>query len=700
MKSLSLCALASGALASIQQQETIQTGASIQAQTDASNANPIRKVVTMLQSMQKKVEAEGEKEKELYDKFMCYCKNAGSSLGASVSAAESKIPDVGANIDAGIAQKAQLEEDLKKAQVDRTAAKGAMGEATSLREKEAASFNAEATELKTNIAAMNKAITAVENGMAGQFLQTDGASILKKLALSSDSMLEADREELTSFLSGQEDDSDSYAPSSGGIVGILKEMEGTMAKSLAESTASETAAKDTYDQLMAAKTKEVGALTKAIEQKTVRVGQLGIEIVQMKDDLSDTEEALYEDKKFLAGLDENCATKEKEWAGIVKTRNEELLALADTIKILNDDDALELFKKTLPGSSAAFLQMGQKSLKKKALALLTHKPDKRLDFIVLYLKGKNAGFEKVIKMIDDMVALLKEEGVDDEHKKEYCTMQFDYTEDKKKELERSVSDLETAIEDAKEGIAQLKIDIEALDDGIKALDKSVAEATEQRKEENSDYTELLASNSAAKEILKFAKNRLNKFYNPKLYKAAASAAVLQISTHSHAFLQLSSHKNVADPGPPPEAPGAYKKKGEEGGGVIAMIDTIVADIDKEITESETAEKLAQEDYETLMADSAEKRALDSKTLTEKAGVKANTEAELAHKTGEHKSTLKELMATEEYIGALHAECDWLLKYFDMRKEARVGEIDSLNKAKAVLSGADFSLMQTNFLGRQ
>merc|ERR1719276_435748 len=98
-----------------------------------------------------------------------------------------------------------LKKISKKAQVDRTAAKQAMAEATSLREKEAASYNAEATELKTNIAAMNKALAAVEKGMAGQFLQTDEASILKKLALSSDSMLEADREELTSFLSGQED---------------------------------------------------------------------------------------------------------------------------------------------------------------------------------------------------------------------------------------------------------------------------------------------------------------------------------------------------------------------------------------------------------------------------------------------------------------------------------------------------------------
>merc|ERR1719388_778379 len=104
-------------------------------------------------------------------------------------------------------------------------------------------------------------------------------------------------------------------------------------------------------------------------------------------------------------------------------------------------------------------------------------------------------------------------------KKEYCTMQFDLADDKKKSLERSISNLEKAIEKEKEGISALAEEIKALEDGIVALDKSVAEATEQRKEENTEYNELMASDGAAKELLGFAKNRLNKFYNPKLYKA-------------------------------------------------------------------------------------------------------------------------------------------------------------------------------------
>merc|ERR1719197_419584 len=156
------------------------------------------------------------------------------------------------------------------------------------------------------------------------------------------------------------------------------------------------------------------------------------------------------------------------------------------------------------------------------------------------------------------------------------------------------------------------------------------------------------------------------------------------------------------PPPPPEAPGAYKKKGEESGGVIAMIDSIIAELDREMTEAETEEKLAQEEYEELMADSANKRAADSKSITEKEAAKGDLEESLTEQTEEKAGTTKELFATLEYISSLHAECDWLIKFFDVRKEARTGEIDALGKAKAVLSGADFSLVQvrsTKFLKR-
>merc|ERR1719428_1496091 len=103
-----------------------------------------------------------------------------------------------------------------------------------------------------------------------------------------------------------------------------------------------------------------------------------------------------------------------------------------------------------------------------------------------------------------------------------------------------------------------------------------------------------------------------------------------------------------------------------------MIDLLVADLDKEMTEAKTEEKEAQKDYETMMGESAAKRTADSKSLTEKGSAKADMEAELEDQSQNKEDAGKEHMATLKYIASLHSECDWLLQYFDVRKEARSG----------------------------
>merc|ERR1711972_1121994 len=175
---------------------------------------------------------------------------------------------------------------------------------------------------------------------------------------------------------------------------------------------------------------------------------------------------------------------------------------------------------------------------------------------------------------------------DDDDKKEYCVKQFDEADDKKKGLERSISDLETVISESKEVIATLTDEIAALKAGIVALDKAVAEATEQRKAENADYKDLMQSDTAAKELILFAKNRLNKFYNPKLYKAPPKRQLSEgdqiyennggdipqeaaggiAGTGIEAFVQVASKEA---PPPPPATAAAYSKKSQESNGVIA-----------------------------------------------------------------------------------------------------------------------------------
>jgi len=208
---------------------------------------------------------------------------------------------------------------------------------------------------------------------------------------------------------------------------------------------------------------------------------------------------------------------------------------------------------------------------------------------------------------------------------------------------------------------------------------------------------VMAGNAAAKDLLGLAKNRMNKFYNPKMYKAppkrelSAEDRIVENMGGEVAFVQIRAHSaSDAAPPPPPEAVGAYQKKGQESAGVITLIDMLIADLDKEEQEMTVEEKDAQKDYEQLMEDSSEKRTIDTKAIAEKEGAKADTEANLEKMTVEKKDKIAEAYATATTLKDLHLECDWLLSNFDARKEARAGEVDSLKKAKAVLSGADFS----------
>jgi chromosome segregation ATPase len=411
-------------------------------------ANPIRKVVTMLQNMQKKIAKEGEKKEAMFDKYMCYCKNADSTLGQSISDAETKIPQVASAIKEGAASKKQMEAELKDAQVSRVEAKDTIAKATALREKEAKAFASKKSDLDANIGALSKAIPAIEKGMSGAFLQTNAAAVLRSISLSAD-MIPADRDQLASFLSGGSE----YAPKSGEITGILKTLKDEMEKDLSDATTEETSAIASFDSLIASKKKEIEALTKAIESKTMRIGELGVKLAQMENDLEDTQEGLAEDQKFYADLDKNCALKKDEWSAYKEMEATEMVALADTIKVLNDDDALELFKKTLPSASSSFMQVQVSSAaaRKHALGVLHAaqgsglKADHRLDLIAVAMHGGKMGFEKIIKMIDGLVVELKaEQGIDND-KKSYCLAEFDKAEDKKKALELDISDLEKAI---------------------------------------------------------------------------------------------------------------------------------------------------------------------------------------------------------------------------------------------------------------
>jgi len=685
--------------------------------------NPIRKVVTLLQAMAKKVEEEGKEEAKLFEKFVCYCDKNKGGLTASIAGAKAKIDQLETQVSEDTGIKMQVDEELKNHKQDLDEAQTALKSATQQRAQENAAYEKESRETTINIEALSKAIDVLKKVEQGQgsflqaFLHTDAASTLQALIVHSSKLSVMDRESVAAFLSNS-----ASAPGTTEIVNILAEMREEFLRDLKSIEKEESQRVRGFEELSAAKRKEIAAATSAIETKTQRSGALSMKMVEDKNDLKDTTKALEEDEKFKVNLKRDCATKDVEMHERMKTRSEELRAISETIKILNDDAALDMFKEkddTGRSSSGSFLQnkIKSKNMEQDRAANIVNEIAKTykstpLDFIALALRGKKVDFTKVIRMIEDLVQLLGDEQIEDDNHKAYCEREFDTSDETKNAHIRRIDGLTHSTDEAGTVSKNLEREIQVLRHGIAALDDSVTEATVQRKAEHAEYLKNSSDNQQALQLIRYAKNRLNKFYNPKQYLPPASHEQNEEDRMFEAykvklkptaapvsdagFLQLHAvvkAKKDAPPAPPGAFKPGYEKKKAGATGVISMMDMLSSDLQKDIQESERDEKDAQQDYEAVMADAQKKRAADSKLIMTKETAKSEADSVAQASNESLASSKKELYLTNEYIGNLHKSCDFLLENYDFRQAARAQEVTALNNAKAVLSGADFSLLE-------
>merc|ERR1719353_2372950 len=418
-------------------------------------------------------------------------------------------------------------------------------------------------------------------------------------------------------------------------MGMLKAMLEEMEGDLATAKKDEATAATGFEELSAAKASEIASATSAIESKTKRSGEVAVEVVQTQDDMEDTEEEVKETQAFIGDLAKQCAEKKSAWAERQKMRAEEISAVSEAIKVLNDDDALDLFKKTVPSlvQTGEFLQISAKpsvALRARGLMLSLMQTGRahttELSLMASALKAKAVDFSKISAQIDGMIDVLGKEQADDDKQKKFCDAELTKSSAEKKETEDKLAGLAASIEEMSATVSTLKSEIEALTAEIKALDTAVAEAIEQRKAEHTSFLQAQAESQAATQLIEAAKNKLNKFYNPAMYKApqrrelteeeriavangmedprdAEEAAVAGqgiAGTGITVFAQIRAVSNAAPP-PPPETFGAYTKKSGKSNGVIKLMDMMIGDVKTDLTEGEHEEEMAQKDYENLMA---------------------------------------------------------------------------------------------------
>merc|ERR1719311_1110173 len=363
-----------------------------------------------------------------------------------------------------------------------------LGKATKIREKEHAEYLELTGESKENLDAMISAIAALEKGMGSGFLQSKTSLMdrLHKILNSAQSLDAYQRSTVTAFLSGGQNPYGDYHGQSGEIVGILKTMKDEMDAGLNGAVGDEEKAAAGYAELAAAKKEEISAAGSAIESKTQRSGTLAVTITTTKGDIKDTTNEMEDTEAFLANLKVECAEKKKEWAVRCQIRAEEVAAISEAIKVLNDDDALDLFKKTLSlsqgpaGSQLGFIQQHEAQHNKAQQALQQLQASKmdqknlQVQFLENALKTKNVDFSKVIAMTDEMINVLKEEQASDDAQKAFCDKDIAKSEKEQKDTEEEIA--------------------------------SSAALIEECKEENGEYIQFMEENNAAVQLLEKAKN--------------------------------------------------------------------------------------------------------------------------------------------------------------------------------------------------
>ncbi|CAJ1453172.1 unnamed protein product [Effrenium voratum] len=633
-----------------------------------SNGNPIRKVVSMMEKMADKIEAEAKTESEQYEKFGCYCKKTIAELEKNIQQAETS-PISQADIDKKESEITSLEQELKKLKDDRIAEEETLKSAESQRGKEHGVFVKEVTEEEEVVQSIDSATAALGSGSAASFLQRSNVTRMLRAVEGNQRLTTDAKQKVVAFLANHGTADPGY------VMGMLSEIKDDTKEEIDTETKTEDNAVVNFQEVETAKTTEISSLLSMFERKMKTIGELKVEVVNLKREMSEQGTSVEDDKKMLAELQKSCAEKAKDGEQRKAARAEEQLALQDTIKMLMSDNSLDLFRSRSP----AFLQLSSQQKAKQAAALLkaaakaSNRPE--LNFLALALAGKKADFTKILEKIDGMVALMKQEGADDKSKKEYCEKEFRGVAAKSKSLESKMKTLAASVTEKKGAIAKLSEDIAALQSGVQALDSSVATAGSNRKAEHAEFQESTASNSAALELLSMAKNRLNKVYNPSMVAATTTKSPYDLS-----LLQLKGEQ------PPALPEGGYQTKMQESNGVMKMMDTLTNDMEKEMAVAKTEEADAQVDYQDTVKDATAKREADLALVQQKVTDKADLESDLNDDQTDLGGKKKELVAAGKYTEDLHQECDWLLKNFELRVQARTEEKENLIRAKTVLGG--------------
>jgi len=650
-------------------------GAQLQSDEAEWKERPVSKVINMLKEMQAELQNEAELDEEAYDKMTCYCETNDKEKTKAIADENARIEALTNSIAELTAKEATLTREVEELNKEIAENEAGLAKSTDIRKTEKAEFVADEKNMIVSITGLKSAVTVLGKHHDAALPQEKMTSLIQTLSKSLnkkdfDKVLATHKQRrvITSFLqmgASQAPSAGSYAPQSGAIFGVLKQMKEQFEGNLAGATDEENTAETEFQNMKAAKTEEIAASRNKVTNKEQEIGDTAEKNAADQQDKADTEAALAADTEFLANLKAQCASLDKEYEERTKTRTEEIAAVADTIGILTDDDAHDQFSKSLgfvqvKSQHKSTAQKVAQTLRAAALKVSDSRLSRVAEFVQLN------PFKMVKDKVEQMIADLEAEAKQEVKDRDQCTADLHQNGVDTEAKYAEKDDLTTSIDNLSNTVATLKSDIDALTAEIEESKVDMKRASEDREIENKDFQETIADQRASQAILAKALARLEVFYAEKSFLQAKKQG-------------LATEQN----------PGTFAtyKKNENSGGVMGMIQGVIDESKALENEAIAAEQDSQTAYEQFITDSNKAITAKAKDVSSKTAEMGTQDAALTTAKGDMKANLADLESLNGINKALHDTCDFLMKNYDTRVQAREMEIEALSQSVAMLSGA-------------
>jgi len=476
----------------------------------------------------------------------------------------------------------------------------------------------------------------------------------------------------------------SYKARSDKIVATLTELNATFTKSLEEARKEEGKALDLFNTLMSSKNAQKTESQEALKKMAVETGARQVSQAGAQQEVDALAQQISNDNTFIEQTKAELAKKKSEWKERKALRTAEIAAFSKAIEILYNDDARDLMKKSFASQGYSFVQehggtwaAGRLASAAKLLRETARQAgaDSRLARFASRIALQSGGrFTEVIQVIDKMIDNLKGEENSDLAKKEQC--EKDRAADTRTAVKtsREMDEATDALTKLKSDIADITIDIQDRNQTIELTQKGLDEATALREAEHKEWQESDRDDKEMVAIVEQAKSVLEQFYKENLLMLVQQPEV---------------EAGEAPPPPPSTWSGKYGGKTQQATGVIATLDIIKTDIEKDIAAAHAAERESATKYDAFKKESEDQIKELGDEIATLSGTKGEKEESVLQQSATRLNKKGSLGAVMTKISDASPGCEYFTVNYPARLRNRQLETDGLRKAKAILAGARF-----------